>query len=250
MDRRSSRELYRPTLETNGGPLARHPPSVVCTTWPVPPFRRVEYLGNICGGGDFGLDISSVEDAVRRRQSSKRQTARHKSSKSRRSPVQVLGDPRSILTKRFREQAYSPSGLRQIVVLEVDVEQVDVPRQFDIVHDVGFDNLPGDGQSRVLRVVVNVAVAGLRSFSYSSARSRSNNSGENRSPAFTPTASSSAVKVAFLCSHSQRMLRRISPVAMSSIRYRTSSLPKKSAGLSAAAWKSRPGRHCHTGGRR
>ena len=41
---------------------------------------------------------------------------------------------------------------------------------------------------------------------------------EKVSPALTPTAGSSAVSVARLCSHSQRMLRRISPVAMSSIR--------------------------------
>ena len=36
------------------------------------------------------------------------------------------------------------------------------------------------------------------------------------------------------------MPSRISPVAMSSMRYSTSSWPKKSAGLSAAAWKPRP----------
>ena len=38
-----------------------------------------------------------------------------------------------------------------------------------------------------------------------------------------------------LWSHSHKMLTRISPVAMSSMRYRTSSSPKKSAGFSAAA---------------
>src|SRR5262249_26244255 len=74
--------------------------------------------------------------------------------------VQVLGDSGSILPKRFREQADAPFCLRQVVVLKVDVEQVDVPRQFDIVHDVVFDDLPCDGQRRGLRRVVNVAVAG------------------------------------------------------------------------------------------
>src|SRR5262245_53999076 len=57
--------------------------------------------------------------------------------------VQILGDPRSILSKCVREQAVSPSGLRQVEVFEADVEQVDVPGQFNIVHDVGFDDLPG-----------------------------------------------------------------------------------------------------------
>ena len=55
----------------------------------------------------------------------------------------------------------SPFGHRQAAVLEVDVKQVDVPRQFDIVHDVGFDDLPCDGLRSVLRRVVNVAVAGI-----------------------------------------------------------------------------------------
>ena len=63
--------------------------------------------------------------------------------------VQVLGDSGPILTKRFREQAYAPFGLPQVVVIEVDVEQVDVPLQFDSVHDVGFDDLAGDGQQLV-----------------------------------------------------------------------------------------------------
>ena len=40
----------------------------------------------------------------------------------------------------------------------------------------------------------------------------------------------------FIECHTQTMLRRISPVAISSIRYMTSSSPKKSAGFRAAAW--------------
>ena len=75
------------------------------------------------------------------------------------------------------------------------------------------------------------------SLSYSCSSSFSNSSRVNVSPAFTPISSfsSAAVSDAPLCSHSHRMLKRISPVAMSSIRYSTSSLPKKSAGFSAAA---------------
>ncbi len=77
------------------------------------------------------------------------------------SPGEVLGDSGSILTKRYLEQAYSVFGLRQVVVLDVDVEQVDVPRQFDVVQDLGFDVLQCDSQSRVLRPIVYVAVAGI-----------------------------------------------------------------------------------------
>ena len=78
--------------------------------------------------------------------------------------VQVLRNSPPILPKRLRQQPYPPFGLRQVVVFEIDVEQVDVPRQFDIVRDVGFDDLPCDGQRRVLRRVVNVAVAGMAEF--------------------------------------------------------------------------------------
>src|SRR5262249_14615379 len=81
--------------------------------------------------------------------------------RSLRPEVQVLGDSGAVLTERVREQTDPPSGLRQVAVLEVDVEQVDVPRQFDIVRDVGLDDLPCDRQGRVLRRVVDVAVAGV-----------------------------------------------------------------------------------------
>ena len=47
---------------------------------------------------------------------------------------------------------------------EVDVQQVDVPRQFAAVQDVGFDDLPRNGQRRVLRVVVDVTVRGAAQF--------------------------------------------------------------------------------------
>ena len=56
------------------------------------------------------------------------------------------------------------------------------------------------------------------SFSYSSASSRRKVPTESSSPASSPVSGSPSVRRARLCSHSQRMLRRISPVAMSSIR--------------------------------
>src|SRR4029079_2808669 len=74
--------------------------------------------------------------------------------------VQVLGDAPPLFAKRYFKQADSPFGLRQVEVFEIDVEQVDVPRQFNVGHDVGFDDLAGDRQGRVLRAVVNVAVTG------------------------------------------------------------------------------------------
>jgi hypothetical protein len=75
--------------------------------------------------------------------------------------VQILGDSGPILAKRFREQPDSPFRLRQVVVSEVEVEQVNVPRQFDLLPDVGLDDLPCDRQRRVLGGIMNVAIAGL-----------------------------------------------------------------------------------------
>ncbi len=80
----------------------------------------------------------------------------------------------------------------------------------------------------------------LSNFSYSSSRSLSKSSTVNVSPAFTLVSLSASLSFPPLCSHSHRMLNLISPVAASSIRYRMSSLPKKSAGFSAAAWKPWP----------
>src|SRR5712692_6011177 len=76
-----------------------------------------------------------------------------------RSKVEVLRDSRAVGAKRLREQTDSPLAFGQIVVIEIDVEQVDVPGQLDVVHDVGLDNRPGDGQRGVLRDVVDIPVA-------------------------------------------------------------------------------------------
>ena len=67
--------------------------------------------------------------ATRRRQPSRAGfTAAPAPAKSRFSVIRVPS-----FAKRFREQPDAPLGLRQVVVVEVDVEQVDVPRQLDVV---------------------------------------------------------------------------------------------------------------------
>ncbi len=120
---------------------------------------------------------------------------------------------------------------------EVDVQQVHVPRQLERLRHVGLDDLPRDRQRRRLRVVVDVAVArALQLVVLLGDQPPAQLEREQLTLRDTRAASSAAVSRAFLWTHSHRMLSRISPVAMSSIRYSTSSLPKKSAGLSAAAW--------------
>ena len=44
------------------------------------------------------------------------------------------------------------------MVVQVEVQQVDVPRRLDRVRDIALDDLPGDGQRRILRVVMDVPV--------------------------------------------------------------------------------------------
>ena len=75
--------------------------------------------------------------------------------------VQVLRDPRAVLAEGIGQQPDPPLRLVQIRVIEVDVEQVDVPRQLHRVADVGLDDLARDGQRGALRDVVDVAVAGV-----------------------------------------------------------------------------------------
>ncbi len=111
------------------------------------------------------------------------------------------------------------SGVGEVVVVEVEVQQIDVPGRLDAIGHVGRDDLARDRQRRRLRVVVDVAVAGreqLRVLLVEQAREE-RRSRTCRRPA-TPVSGSSSVSRAPLCSHSQRMLSRISPVAMSSIR--------------------------------
>src|SRR4029079_4621912 len=74
--------------------------------------------------------------------------------------IQVLGDASAVLAERVREQPNPPLRLVQVGVVQIDVEQVDVPGQLHVVHDIGLHDLAGDRQGRALRDVVHVAVAG------------------------------------------------------------------------------------------
>src|SRR4051812_46221779 len=73
--------------------------------------------------------------------------------------IEVLGDARAILAEGVRETPDAAPRLGEVVVAERDVQQIHVPRQLDVLAHVGLDDLPGDGQRRVLRHVVDVAVA-------------------------------------------------------------------------------------------
>ena len=78
--------------------------------------------------------------------------------------VQIVSDSGSILFQSLHIEAYPFLGHFQVVVVEVDVEQIDVPRHFDRIQDVGLHNFPSNGQGGCLGVIVYVFVFGLLQF--------------------------------------------------------------------------------------
>ena len=78
--------------------------------------------------------------------------------------VQIVSDSGSILFQSLHIEAYPFLGHFQVVVVEVDVEQIDVPRHFDRIQDVGLHNFPSNGQGGCLGVIVYVFVFSLLQF--------------------------------------------------------------------------------------
>ena len=78
--------------------------------------------------------------------------------------VQIVSDSGSILFQSLHIEAYPFLGHFQVVVVVVDVEQIDVPRHFDRIQDVGLHNFPSNGQGGCLGVIVYVFVFGLLQF--------------------------------------------------------------------------------------
>src|SRR3954466_15909669 len=65
------------------------------------------------------------------------------------SEIQVFRNSRSVFSKRVREKFDATLRFGEVVVVEIDIQQVDVPRQFNVVHHVCFNNLPRDRQRGV-----------------------------------------------------------------------------------------------------
>src|SRR6188768_2568150 len=65
------------------------------------------------------------------------------------SEIQILRNSRSVFSECIRKQANSPFRFRQVVVVEIDVQQVDVPGQLDAVHHVGRTDLSSNRQRGV-----------------------------------------------------------------------------------------------------
>ena len=78
--------------------------------------------------------------------------------------VQVFGNPGAVFFECFHIEANPLFGHLQIVVVEVDVEQVNIPRYFNRGESVGLNNLPGDGERSSLGVIVHIFIFGLLYF--------------------------------------------------------------------------------------
>jgi hypothetical protein len=70
-----------------------------------------------------------------------------------------LCDAGAIPAGRIHALAHPLPRPHQVFVVEVDVDQIDVPRRLERSGDVGLDDLSRDGQCGVLRVVVDIPVA-------------------------------------------------------------------------------------------
>jgi hypothetical protein len=73
--------------------------------------------------------------------------------------IQVLRDPGAVPAECIHVLADPLPRPHQVFVVEVDVEQIDVPRRLERSGDAGLDDLSRDGQCGVLRVVVDIPVA-------------------------------------------------------------------------------------------
>ena len=66
--------------------------------------------------------------------------------RGRRLKVEVLGDPRSVPLEGLDVGLDAGPGGGQVVVVEVEVQEVDVPERLDAIGDIGRNDLPRDGQ--------------------------------------------------------------------------------------------------------
>src|SRR4029450_226669 len=74
--------------------------------------------------------------------------------------IEILGDPRSVSLEGLYVGPDAGSGIDEIVIVQVQVQEIDVPRQLGAIAHVGSDDLTSDGQRGRLRIIVDVAVAG------------------------------------------------------------------------------------------
>src|SRR5262249_61792614 len=76
--------------------------------------------------------------------------------------------PYTTLFRSGPERLDSLLRFREIGHAEIDVEQIDVPRQLDWVADIRVNDRAGDRKRGLLRIVMDVAITRLRSEEHTS----------------------------------------------------------------------------------
>src|SRR5437016_6488427 len=74
--------------------------------------------------------------------------------------IEILGDPRSVSLEGRDVGPDAGSGSGEIVIVQIQVQEIDVPGQLAAIGNVGRGDFARDGQRGGFRIVVNVAVAG------------------------------------------------------------------------------------------
>src|SRR4029450_5080492 len=74
--------------------------------------------------------------------------------------IEILGDPRAVSLEGPDVGRAPGAGGGEIVIVQVQVQQIDVPGQLDAIGNVGRDDLARDWQRCRLRIIVDVAIAG------------------------------------------------------------------------------------------
>src|SRR5438874_7303471 len=74
--------------------------------------------------------------------------------------IEILCNPRSVSLEGLDVGPDAGSGIGEVVIVQVQVQEIDVPGQLDAIGHVGSDDLACDGQRGRLRIVVDVAVTG------------------------------------------------------------------------------------------
>jgi len=64
--------------------------------------------------------------------------------------IYVLGNPDALFQEGCHVSVDSLFGPAQVMVIQIHIQQINIPGRFDICHHIGVYNLSGDGQGRFL----------------------------------------------------------------------------------------------------
>src|SRR5687767_7643720 len=77
-----------------------------------------------------------------------------------RTEIEVPGQARAVPPERRKKAGDAFASRPEVMDVEIQVEQVDVPRRLGVFAQIGFDDSASDRQRAGLRIVVDVSVVG------------------------------------------------------------------------------------------